>query len=96
VSLSVTSPTLLDRAIGVVGPEALGAIVGQVIDGVRRLRAEGYEDGIGIVIETGAKAVAIADVGDGLAIGAWPDPARWSAVGSNSTNCKRSTTPHLD
>ena len=61
-------------------PAPLGAIVGQVIDGVRRLRVEGHEDGIGIVIDTGATAVAIADVGDDLTIGAWPDPARWSAA----------------
>ena len=62
-------------------PASLAAIVDHVIDGVLRLRGERYGHRISIVIKTRAGAVAIADVGDDLAIGSWPDPARWSVAG---------------
>jgi hypothetical protein len=62
-------------------PAPLAAIVGQVIDGVRRLQVEGYGFRIGLVLTTKVGAVAIADVGDDLTIGSWPDPDRWSAAG---------------
>jgi len=62
-------------------PALLEAIVRQVIDEVRRLRVEGYGYRVGILLTTKVGAVAIADVGDDLAIGSWPDPARWSAAG---------------
>ena len=61
-------------------PAPLEAIVGQVIDGVSRLQAEGYGVRVGFVLNTNVGGVAIADVGDDLVIGSWPDPARWSAV----------------
>jgi len=35
---------------------------------------------VGFVLNTNVGGVAIADVGDDLVIGSWPDPARWSAV----------------
>ena len=76
-------------------PAPLAAIVDQVIDGVLRLRSDRYGHRIGIVLKTRVGAVAIADVGDDLAIGSWPDPARWSVAGWNLTNRKCRRTPPL-
>ena len=62
-------------------PVPVAAIVGQIIDGVRWLQVEPEGFRVGFVIETSVGSVAIADVGDDLWIGSWPDVERWSAAG---------------
>jgi hypothetical protein len=63
------------------GPAPLAAIVGASIEAIRPLVAESGGFRTGFVVETQSGAVGIADIGDDLAIGAWPDPNRWAAAG---------------
>jgi hypothetical protein len=62
-------------------PAPLKSVVGGTVTGVAALLQgpEGFE--VGWVVETSCGAVAIADIGDDLAIGAWPDRQRWGPIG---------------
>lgn len=62
-------------------PAPLAAIVGGTITRVGTLRMVREAFDVGCVIETELGSVAIADVGDDLAIGVWPDSERWDAAG---------------
>jgi len=63
-------------------PAILAGLAGSRIRRVRTLLHQRPEFPIGWLIETDASVrIAIADVGDDLAIGAWPDPPRWRAAG---------------
>lgn len=62
-------------------PASLGALAGGTVERVRRLQAQAEGFDLGYVIETTAGSAAIADLGDQLTIGVWPDAERWSATG---------------
>lgn len=62
-------------------PAPLAALVGGVVKETHDLWQDGIDRRVGIVMVTSKGSVAVADVGDDLAIGEWPDPARWAAAG---------------
>ena len=61
-------------------PRPLGERVGQRIEAVSRLRQDPPGAEVGVVLHFDVGAVAVANLGDDLVVGAWPGDA-WSSAG---------------
>jgi len=62
-------------------PSLLQALVGQLITSIQRLIVTKYGYPSGMILTTDVGAVGVADVGDDLVIGPWPDVDLWVRLG---------------